>query len=452
MSSRSTDGAPVEDKEREFEKLVRETFAPHTKSKQYRYDHPEGDLPREVTQNQPPHPDPHNDGQDIYQSFALEPLPKYLTRAAKHDHAVAQHPKALAHFLTHIKKWEKWELGEPDPYFEDIPGKRRELFEWYAGVGAEDPPEAQSRRTKRLRPGGTGMVLHGEQGTTKTTAMYWLITNIMEVNQNENIIWQSTLDDTEWQIFGGWATVCLPVGVDVSVTANPHGREYRDVGAFEMGPDTIARQVIRYENFADLLEQMADRQPGQIYVVYPDPYFRKQQARTGWEYESIWEVEESDEATDLNHNWFALMDEIQSNPVYNHWTTLVGDEAHKWLRQGASDDQHDWHKKIKDWGTYWGDARKNRLSVLLAVHKWHEIHHFVRDKVRWGATMNGEDFPAAAPIDGKNVYDQDLGDMCVWNNMDWNHVGYPDLKRNFSVPGDIEVSYPGFEAEKEAKS
>jgi hypothetical protein len=90
--------------------------------------------------------------------------------------------------------------------------------------------------------------------------------------------------------------------------------------------------------------------------------------------------------------------------------------------------------------------------VILAIHQWHEIHWMVRGKVRWGATMNGEEFPQEAPLIGRNDFDQGLGDMCVWNTAKWNHVGYPDIKRNFSVGADFSVEYPGFEAELLAKS
>lgn len=443
------DEKPVDERRAEVREMIRETFSPHTTSEQY-LDHPDAPEPSKHKSRQN-----HNDGGNIYRAFGLEPLAKFLARAERQDHAAAKHPKALAHFLTHMEKWEKWELGEPDPDFGDIPPKRQQLFDWYLGYDLDDPGDqaaAAKRRQKRLRPGGTGLILHGEQGTTKTTAMHWLVANIMEVNQEENVIWQSTLDDTEWLVFAPWATVCLPSGVDVRVTANPHSREHRDLDVFDIAPEDIARQVIRYDGPEDLIRRLSQRVPGQFYVVYPDPHFRGCQALTGWEYESIWEVDSSDDATDLGHFWFALMEAIRSSPEYNEWTTLVGDEAHKWLQEGASDSQHQWHKKIKDWATYWGDARKKRLSVILAVHKWIELHWMVRQKVRWGGTMNGEDFPKEAPLDGKNLGDQDLGDTCIWNNLEWNHVGYPDLKRNFSVPVDIEVTYPGFNDEVLAKS
>lgn len=443
------DSRTDEERQGEVRQMIRETFSPWKKSEQY-LDHP--DAPEPSKHKSKPR---HNDGAHIFRAFGLEPLPKYLARAEKLQHAAAKNPKALAHFLTHIEKWEKWELGEDGPVFEDIPDKRRDLFEWYLGYDLDDPDErraAAKRRQKRLRPGGTGLILHGEQGTTKTTAMHWLVANIMEVNQSENVLWQSTLDDTEWLVFAPWATVCLPAGVDVRVTANPHSREYRDLGAFEIQPEDICRQVIRYDDPVHLLDLISERIPGQFYVVYPDPSFRQCQALTGWEYESIWQVDSSDDATDLGHFWFALMEAIRRSPIYNEWTTLVGDEAHKWLRQGKGNDEHDWWNKIDDWATYWGDARKKRLSCILAVHKWVELHDKVRNKVRWGATMNGETFPPDAPISGDNVGDQDLGDTCIWNNLEWNHVGYPDIKRQFSVPADISVTYPGFEREIEAKS
>lgn len=444
------------DREREddFRRLIRSTFEPWTKSEQY-FDHPDAPEKHPGSADRPPQQDHKNDGANIYRQFGLEPLNKFLIRAVRMDHPVAEHPKALAHFLTHIKDWEQWELDEDDPEFGDIPAKRRQLFEWYLACDVEDPDEreaAKEKRTERLRPGGTGLLLHGEQGVTKTTAMIWIVANIMEVNQEENVLWFSTLDDTEWITFAPWATVCLPSGVDVRVTANPHSREYRDLGAFEIDMDYICRQVIRYDDPRDLLSTLADRRPGQFYVVYPDPHFRRCQALTGYSYDSIWDVNNSEEATKLHHFWFGLSEELYHGSEYNYWTTMVGDEAHKWLRSGKGNDEHDWWDKIDDWATNYGDARKKRVSFLGSIHKWNKVNRMVKDMIRWGGTMNGEDFPSEAPLSGKNKGDQGLGDFVIWNNLEWNHVGYPNLKKGFSVSGDIEVVYPRFEAEKLAKS
>jgi hypothetical protein len=65
----------------------------------------------------------------------------------------------------------------------------------------------------------------------------------------------------------------------------------------------------------------------------------------------------------------------------------------------------------------------------------------VRDKIRWGATMNGEDFLEAAPIDGSNV-DQGLGETVVWSAQKGNKIGYRDLKHHISIPADVHVTYP----------
>lgn len=460
MSDSAQPGPTDEQRElrQEFIDMIDETFAPETQSLQYRYDHPDGDLPKEVGPGVPPEslePDP--DGERIFQAFNLKPFHKFLRRASGFDHPISKHPEALAHFCTHVKKWEKWELGEDDSQFDkdEIGMYRKRLFDWYCGLDKDTPEKrekAKEKRIERLRPGGTGIVIHGEQGTTKTTGMYWLVTQIMQSNPFENTVWQSTLDDTEWQIFAPWATIFFPEGVDVEVSVNPHGRTYRDLDNFSIDPSHIAREVKRYSDPEDLLIQMADRKPGHIYVVYPDPHFRQCQSLTGGSYESMWDVDESDEATDTNHFWFALLEAYLSVPDYNYWTTLVADEAHKWLAHGKGNDEHDAWNKIDDWSTYWGDARKKRLSCILATHKWPEIDSRVRDKVRWGATMNGEEFPSDAPVSGTNDFDQSLGDFCIWNNRKWNHAGYPDLKRDFSVPGDISVSYPGFEAVRRQKS
>jgi len=386
------------------------------------------------------HKSRHSDGEAIYQRFGMKPLAKQLERAEADGHEVASHPQALVHLVAHISDFERHALGEDDPDFPDAhPRLREPILEWLA---------ADSDRLQRLRPGGTEILLHGEQGTTKTTAMFWLISLVLQLRQRENVLWFASLDDTEWTVLAPFATLCLPEGEPVEVGANAYSREIRGetVG---LDVEDVCREVVRYSDPRDLLRTLDQRTAGQFYVVYPDPDFRLCQEITGREYTALREADDATAATPLSHFWFALVDEIAHGRQYREWTTIASDEAHKWLKTGKGDDESDWWHKIDDFASTWADARKKRLSGVFATHIWHEIPDKVRRKMRWGATMNGEPFPSKAPLDGRNR-NQDLGDACLWTPLKWNFVGYPNLPRKAgtSVPAEITVSFPDWEDTK----
>jgi len=110
---------------------------------------------------------------------------------------------------------------------------------------------------------------------------------------------------------------------------------------FKIEPEDIARNVIRYDGVTHIPKILADRTPGQFYAVYPDPKFGGNQALVGHEYNSVWDVDNSDEKTPLGHFWFALTLAIQDTNTYNDWTTIASDEAHKWLKHGKGNEEHD---------------------------------------------------------------------------------------------------------------
>jgi len=422
----------------EFLAEVAETFDPWLKSRQA-FDVLDEERDGQDEQR-------HNDGERMHKEFEMTPIFKHLHRAGRRDHSVAGHPQALAHLISHLEKWEKWELGKDNPDLDHLPRLRRGVLEWLR----ED-----DERTRRLRTGGTDLLIHGEQGTTKTTLMHWLTVAVMQITPWENVIWQSTLDDCEWLTLGKFATVCLPAGVDVEVEMNPYV-QLEDTGKGEtvdVDLSLLCREVIRYRNVEDLFRKLSKRTAGQFYVVYPDPRFRQCEKVTGFSYSSVFddEIARATEATDLSHFWFAFYEQLVHSPDYGEWTTVIGDEVQKYLHQRASSDDHDWWEKVQQWAITHGDARKKRVSFFGSCHKWPEVHGSVRDKMRWAATMNGEDFPTEAPLNGSNT-DQTLGETVIWSSQKWNKVGYPDMKRHASVPADFEVSYPDWEEVKDAKS
>lgn len=432
----STDSEQESSPREELRETIRAAFEPYMRSRQAL--DAKGIPPDERGYNDR---NRHNDGAEIYQQVGLAPFIKELERAERRDHEVSSHPQALAHLVCHISDWERHQLGEEEPDFSEMGRLRKPVLEWLAD---------EDDRLQRLRPGGTEILIHGEQGTTKTTAMYWLIALIMQLKQRENVLWLSSLDDTEWTALAPFATVALPAGERVKVQANPYTRELRGE-MVDLTIDDVARDVIRYEDPRDLLEQLDRRTSGQFYVLYPDPNFRACEEITGRSYAGIRdeEVDKLGDAATIHHWWFALVEELAHGTQYREWTTIVADEAHKWLKAGKSDDEHDWWHKIDDFSSTWADARKKRLSGIFATHIWHEIPDRVRRKVRWGATMNGEPFPSKAPLDGRNR-NQDLGDTCVWTPLAWNFVGYPNVPRKAgtTVPAEISVSYPDWEAAK----
>lgn len=428
-----------------FRKSIRDDFASHMKSQQAL--DAEG-IPRSEWNGN--HFRRHRDGEEMQKRFRMAPFWKVIERAERQaefleeDRTFTQFPSAFLHLVTHLSKWERSEIASenPDPdVFERVPEARAKVLRWFA----EDP----DARLKRKRPGGTDVLLHGEQGTTKTTAMLWLAAVMMQIN-NEDCVWVASLDATEWITMAPWTTLCFPRGVDVSITADPEHPAYEGDGV-ELEPEDVARDVIRYSDPGDLLRQLATRTPGQFYAVYPDPYFRKCESITSWRYHPLASVDRASEATSLWHWIFALYERRLHGPEHNRWMTVFADEVHKFLHRGASKDSHDYYSKVESWGRNYADGRKFQLSAFNGTHIYEEIHPMVLDKLRWGCTMNGESFPSRAPVGG-DLRDLTLGQGTFWNKQQWAPLEWPNLKDAYASSAEINVNYPVWEEERDAKS
>jgi hypothetical protein len=172
----------------------------------------------------------------------------------------------------------KYDPHDPEPSHEALeryPRYRAKLLEWIA----DDPARARDVRAVK----GTDVFVHGEPGGGKTTLALSLAMWRMQL-ANETVIWAESVDEsgtnerTEWLPFAPFATLAIPAGLNTEVRIVP---EDVTVTGFTVQPETIARDVIRYESIQDLLGQLM---PGQFYVVFPDPLHRGAQEVSKFNY------------------------------------------------------------------------------------------------------------------------------------------------------------------------
>lgn len=404
----------------------------------------------------------HHDGANMRRFFDMPPLYQFLRHGTRHENSFGDFPQALPRMVAQLEKHELEAInrdlihpGEGPEWYQELPTERRRLLQWFAGYDGHNPPrrcEDPAKRMQLVTNGGFDVVIHGEQGTGKTSFLNWLSAVLLQTRPRMDVHWMASLDDTGWTLLAPWATICLPDGVDVEIT----GTSTLDPNPtpVDLDPTDVCRDVVRYSTPDDLIQTCNERTPGQFYVVYPDPRFRRCQAITGWRYDSVWDVETVRDATDIQHYWFAFHDRAVHADYYTRWKALLCDEAHKYVPERASSDDHDLDKKIQDVQADLGDGRKHRASFIFATQQWNMVHWMIKDMCRWGVTMAGEDFPDDSPLDASNFRGYfagskvDTGDVCVWDKGQWNDFGFPDVTAPYTLSADIAVKYPGWEAAK----
>lgn len=414
------DESLIIESEEELRREIAETFEPHLKS-------------RQVTE----HHNAHIDGQQMQQDFHMKSLADVLRRKEEDRHPLATEPRAFVDPLVHIRDHDAYLLENKVDLTTDerrYPRPRRRVLEWLT---------EHDERLAAMNKGGTDIFLHGLPGSTKTTCMHYLTVRVMEAN-NETVFWRATPGRSEWLPLARWATVAWPSSLEKVVKVVPFNS---DIDPFEIEITDVVRDVLEYDDPLDLMEQVRDRPDGQFYVTYPDPEFRQCEYLTGWNYTNIWEAPSLREETPLIHWWFAFAQARVSGP-YGYWTTFVLDEADELLPQEASKDDHDTYQKVLQFKDGFRDFRKDHLTLFLAAHSLAEVHEKVRKKLRWTLTMNQEDPPDDAPVDGPYTRYMDLGEGMIWKGPKSASFGWPNMKRYFSIPAKIEVEYPSYDTAK----
>lgn len=421
MSKTQSPDSLLVDSEAELREMIGETFESHRKSRQ-------ADGSQRA----------HIDGDNMRRRFGMRRLSDVLAEKHEDRHPMATQPRAFIDALVHLDEFDQ-RLLQADvdltEYSDRYPEPRREVLEWVA----------EHCELGRLNKGGTDTFLHGLPGSTKTTCMQYLAARVQEVNY-EDAVWAAMPGRSQWVTLAPWATVFRPSDLDMRVRCVPVNPK---IDPFEVEMDEIVRDVVEYDDPEDLMERMRKRPKGEFYVTYPDPKFRLCRYLTGFSYTPVWEADDLEEATDLEHWWFAWA-EARVRGEQTYWTSLFLDEADELLDEDAAKDQHDYYQKVKNFRNSFRDFRKTKCSLYLAAHNRGEVNLKVRKKLRWTLTMNQEEMPGDAPVDGNYTEYMDPGEGMIWKRPKSASFSWPNMGSYISVPAKFIVEYPEYETERRA--
>lgn len=405
----------------------------------------------------------HNDGEAIHQHFSIPPLHKYLHDAEKRGASVAKFPRAFVDPIVYTDERDlellrglagkvDYDPRDPNPSHEALeryPRYRAKVLEWIA----DDPRRVNNVRAVK----GTDTFVHGEPGGGKTTLALSIAMWRMQVS-NETCIWAESVDEsgtnerTEWLAFAPFATLAIPAGMDTRVRIVP---EDVSVSEFEVRPEDIARDVIRYESIQDLMGQLV---PGQFYVVFPDPLHRGCRAVSKFNYFNHRQTTPPgepgpDRPTDADQWWFAFVAHRISGDVFPHPTYINLDEAGAVLDADAAKDIHEHYEKVKWFRDKYADARKKGLSFGYQAHALSEVHRFSRQKIRWRLTMNGNSPPIGrtlpgdrqCPLETDLTSSMDAGMGVIWKAPHFAKVKWPNLKAQARLDAEVSIDFKNWQ-------
>lgn len=414
------------------------------------------DKTREVNDD---NKDRHTIGENIISNMHMKPFPKILERLerqpspviAEPPHDILRNPRAMLDCLVHLSDMDGFRFDFED--FSDLHDARRGTFEYLtASSTSVDDDDLETT-------GGSDMLIHGPMGRGKTTSVQTFLARIMEIN-GEAVVWRGTPQRTEWLPFAPWARVCLPEGVEYSVTLAPPEDEsgFADDAEFEpieVDLEDIVWDVARYRDLDHLNSEVLT--PGAFHVVYPDPKFRQAEDITRQasecpvlEYTSPWGAEEPGDVTPTSHWWFSWLVHANVNENRSMSMTWVCDEASNLFKHHAKNDESNLSDRISAVSQQYVDFRRNGLSFILLTQKPREISWMIRKKMRWGVTLSGTDNPTGSdeiigvrpPMNSEMTSGWGLGRGLMWTSGSYTEFGWDDIPRRYKVPGKLRVYSP----------
>jgi len=298
--------------------------------------------------------------------------------------------------------------------------------------------------------GGTDFLARGKPGSGKSTLGCHLAVRMLEINE-ETVVWRGSSSRSEWLPLAPWATLCLPAGADVSVRLVPTDKSEAPITLREHDLERIVREVIRYENPLDLIEQL---EPGRFHVVYPDPDMTGCQEL--FEHASTKNYDEPPREAlfgpedPASHFWFAFVLARVEFVERAHFMTLILDEIGDIAPQSASKDQFGTYQKIELLKDLWVDARKFGLTFGLFCHSEVDIHQLVRHKIRWRIQMPGTSNPTTAsgivgfdesPMNSAVTSHYPIGRALMYTETNFDRFEWPNY--DAGVPWKLKISLRG---------
>jgi len=412
----------------------------------------------------------HNDGESIYQQLSMAPLHKYLNLCEERGQNVATYPSAWATPLLHLKEREiqlldqltgevEYDPNNPHPSHEALERyslPRAKALEWIADdTGGRTAYRSSGSRTlDAWTAGGSDYFAYGAPGSGKSTLMGFTAAVLQQLN-NETVLLADTMDDSgtnersEWLALAPWTTIAVPAGIPVDVRIVPESPE---VAPFTVDLADICRDVVRYESPRDLLDQLLE---GQFYVVFPDPLHRGCEEASRYAFHGPDRVTPVGEPgpsgpTPADQWWFAFVQARIKFSEFNHWTSILFDEAGNLFDPDAEKDEHDEYQKVRKFAKDFADARKNGVSVFSYAHTLSEVTHFFGAKQRWWVTMGGASPPIGRSMPGdkscpipaeRYTRDMETGEAMAWNTNNYASISWPNVKGQARLDAEVSIDF-----------
>jgi len=233
-------------------------------------------------------------------------------------------------------------------------------------------------------PGARPVLVEGKRGSGKTTLFQHAAIRILDESP-DIALWRGSTNRSGWLPFRHWTTLWLPSDFDIEATwmRETSGDRSEPVEPVD-DLETVVREVRRYDDIRDLLDQLGDVPDSTFHVVYPDPAFRgaddivaaSDRTTEDLPFNPAWNPGEAD-ATPLIHWWFPFqVARIERGPF--RWMTLLFDEARQFTPGGQQMRQDDQLSRTK---VSWlcdslTDSRRALFSPWYANHK---SHHMLTD-------------------------------------------------------------------------
>lgn len=396
----------------------------------------------------------HTLGENMIRNLGMRRFPEILAdlETMRHPmtgggpHPIVEHPRAFLDPLIHLSEVDKIRIETED--FSGLSRTRRQVFEWLA-----ERPDVVSD----LRIGGTDWFAYGPKGSGKTTMLSTLAARTLELN-TDAWVWRGAPGRSEWLPLRKWATVVLPSTLEYEAVHDP---PVDGVEPFEVDLEEVVHDVRYYNSPQDLNHNILEE--GGLYVVYPDPRFRKCTELTrkadevpALEHVSAWDAYHEgldvETITPTTMWWFAwAISKIEFGPPMP--VTWGADELGNIMPEHASNQYHDLFTRIEAFRNKYVDARRTNFSMNGVGHSEDDLHSLMRKKIRWRITMNGVDNPVTdkvvgmgrAPMNRQYTRHMQLGEALMWNKQVYTPFSWSDLPSEYKVPGQLHIRFPEVE-------
>lgn len=239
---------------------------------------------------------------------------------------------------------------------------------------------------------GNDCLVVGRRDSGKTTLAKHLGLRGMEDHHDlvgehnaHKVIWRGRSDGSGWLPLKPWTTLWLPAHADVEAVWMTEGDEAdADPRSRVDDLEDVVRDVFRYRDVYDLLDQLGERPGGTIHVVMPDPTFAGceeafQQSDRANAVPFVPEFDATGDRTPtpLIHWWFAFLLARREYGPFEWWAFLF-DEMGDWVPARAEQDEHRLRDKVNALKATWKALRKRYMSIYGFVQYETDVFEEVR--------------------------------------------------------------------------